>query len=106
MSVSLDELIALLPEAGLRVWRCDQDSRDESWHVILEARDAQPPLPFYEGNGATLPAALIEALGKAGFNVVDDTAITGVRCLCGKTTAVVPGPGECACCGTKWTIFE
>lgn len=67
----LDELIDLLPEAGLKLWRFDQSDMF-GWHVCLEGENEHRELAHYSGDSDTPLGAMIAAFNKAGFNVEDD----------------------------------
>jgi hypothetical protein len=66
----LDELIDLLPEARLTLWRFDQGST--GWHVVLEGENDRHELTHPSGDGDTPLVAFIAAYRAAGFNVEDD----------------------------------
>ena len=67
----LDEIIEALPSVGLKVWRMDQ-GEDNSWHVVLEEREAQPYIVMSSGDGPTALEAMVAACKKAGVDVSDD----------------------------------
>lgn len=71
-----DELLAALPEVGLQLWMlCDNGPG--GWYCVIHGRGSVPrdndPNSGW-GNGETPAAALIEALGRCGIQVTDDSA--------------------------------
>ena len=70
MALRLDEVLALLPQAGLSVWRFDQ-SRDGRWHVTLE-QEIAGVLHHPSADGSTPLGAMVDAFAKAGFVIEDD----------------------------------
>lgn len=70
MTIRLDKVFELLPQAGLRVWRFDQSN--DGWHVVLEQQTAGGSLVHPSCDAATPLEAMIGAFAKAGFNIEDD----------------------------------
>lgn len=69
MALKVDDILDLLPEAGLTLWRFDQSPF--GWHVCLEGEVAGE-LQHYSGDGDTPIAAIAMAFRKAGFVLEDD----------------------------------
>lgn len=71
----VDEILEALPEVGLQLWMlCDNGK--EGWYCVLHGRGSVPkdndPNTGY-GNGETALAALVEACGRCGVDVTDDS---------------------------------
>lgn len=63
---TVDEILASLDQAGLRLWLLG-DNGSEGWYAVL-CEPARPNVQF-SGNGATAVDALARALEDAGVKV-------------------------------------
>lgn len=71
-SSPVDEILAALPEVGLRLVNLGQHTGGAAWGaqvapMIFEARE------IWAGDGATPAEALVAALGAAGVQVSDES---------------------------------
>lgn len=71
MPPTVDELLAALPDVGLRLWMLDQCDANW-WHASL--CESASPTARFEADAATPGDALAAALAKAGVNISDDEA--------------------------------
>jgi hypothetical protein len=67
-----DELLAALPEVGLRLVNLGEHTGGARWGCLLSDAAFDPSSNLYDGQGDTPAAALIMALRKAGVDVSDD----------------------------------
>lgn len=68
----LDEVLAAMPEAGLRVWML-ADNGEEGWYAMIHEIGKSPVGQYaYYGNGETALKALVIAVCAAGIEVTDE----------------------------------
>lgn len=65
---TFDEILAALPQVGLRLWILG-DQGNEGWYAVVN--EIGQPTKQYHGNGATAQDALARALEDAGVKVDD-----------------------------------
>lgn len=67
-----DELLAALPEVGLRLVTLGEHTGADRWGVQVAEEAFGPSSRLYHGQGDSPAAALIQALQRAGIQVSDD----------------------------------
>lgn len=72
MANPTDELLAALPEVGLRLVTLGEHRGAALWGAMLAQRGWEPGDTIYDGHGDTPAAALIAALKEAGVDVSDE----------------------------------